>query len=91
MNIRVTEMARWQVRLALQDLIKRRDPEASLFAQALRSLFEEPKTIPDRLCPVEGMSELPHQEVVLGSYRLLFLEKEETLWFLGLWPPIYAN
>jgi len=91
MNVRITELARWQVKLAIQDLLKRRDPEAEQFDQSLRKLFADPSAIPAQLRPLEGMPELPHQEIVVGSYRLLFRREDETLWMLGLWPPLYAE
>jgi len=91
MNVRITELARWQVKLALQDLRKRRDPEADLFAQSLRELVADPTAIPALLRSLEGMPELPHQEIVLGRYRLLFREEGGILWMLGLWPPLYAE
>jgi len=91
MNLQVTHFARCQVHLALRDLRKKQDPEAEAFAKGLRTLLADPDVLPDRLLPLEGMAEVPHREIVLGNYRLFFRKKEHTLWFMGLWPPIYSD
>lgn len=90
MNIRITDAARWQLRLTIQDLGRRQDPEAAQLAKRVREILSSPMLLKDSMRTLEGMPELPHREVELGSYRLLFHQVDDTLWLSGLWPPMYA-
>ena len=89
MNLMITDSARWQLRLTIQDLERKRDPEAAQLAQRVRGILSSPQLLQDLMQPVEGMLELPHREVVVGTYHLFFREEADTLWLTGLWPPMY--
>jgi hypothetical protein len=91
MNVMITDSARWQLRLTIQDLRRKRDVEASQLAQRVHGILSNPSLLRDALRPMEGMTELPHREVVLGSYHLFFREVADTLWLTGLWPPMYPE
>ncbi|MFC2081871.1 hypothetical protein ACFLSF_00075 [Candidatus Bipolaricaulota bacterium] len=91
MKIQVTDFARWQLRLTIQDLSRKQDPEAAHLAEGIRELLSNSTRLNDTLRPLDGMAELPHREMVLGSYHLYFREVEDTLWLAGLWPPMYAH
>ena len=89
MNIMITDSARWQLRLTIQDLQRKRDSEAAQLAQRVRGILSNPLLLQDLMQPLEGMHGLPHREVVLGTYHLLFREEADILWLTGLWPPMY--
>ncbi len=91
MNVRITDSARWQLRLTIQDLKRRRDSEASQLAQRVRGILANPILLQDSLSSIDGMDTLPHREVVLGTYHLFFRQDGNTLWLTGLWPPMYPG
>ncbi|MBU1049431.1 hypothetical protein KKG90_05325 [Candidatus Bipolaricaulota bacterium] len=91
MNVMITDSARWQLRLTIRDLLRKKDSEASQLAQRLRGILTNPILLQDSLQPLEGMAELPHHEIVLGSYHLYFREMEGTVWLTALWPPMYPE
>jgi len=91
MKIRVTETARWQLRLTIPDLARRGDPEAVQLAEGVRALLLEPERLGSLLHPLDGMPELPIRETVIGKYHLYFREVDDTLWLTCIWPPMYAE
>ena len=91
MKIRITDTARWQLRLTIQDLTRKRNPEAAQLTERVRTLFTDPEQLQEVLRPLDGMSELPVRETVLGSYHLYFREEGKTLWLSCLWPPMYPD
>jgi len=91
MKIRITETARWQLRLTLQDLARKRDPEAGELVARVRETLKRPDRLDEALQPLAGMPEVPVRETVLGTYHLYFREVGDTLWLCCLWPPMYAN
>ena len=91
MNIRIADTARWQLRLTIQDLSRKQDPEATKLADGVRELLSNSTRLSNTLRPLDGMAELPHRETVLGSYHLYFRQVEDTLWLTCLWPPMQPN
>ena len=91
MTIMITESARWQLRLTIQDLLRRQDPEAPLLAQRVRAILSNQVLVEDYLQPIAGIEELPHREIPIGSYHLFFRRAQDTLWLCGLWPPMYPE
>jgi len=91
MNVMITDSARWQLRLTIQDLKRKHDTEASQLAQRVRGILSNTILLQDALHPIEGMPEIPHREIVMGTYHLFFREDNGTLWFTGLWPPMMPN
>jgi len=89
MKIQITDFARWQLRLTLKDLRRKRDPEAAALAEGTRDLLSDPTRLQELAQPLASMPRLPLVEVVLGKYHLYFREVEDTLWLTGLWPPLY--
>ena len=91
MKIAIADTARWQLRLTIRDLARKRDPEAAQLSGRVREMLSNPERLKGDLLPLDGMPELPVREIVLGSYHLYCREIEDTLWLSGLWPPMYAE
>lgn len=91
MTIRVSDSARWQLRLTLQNLKKRPGEQHIQLQQEVRALLSNHAQLDGLLSPMEGLAELPYLEVSLEKYRLLFRRVEDTLWLAGIWPPMYSE
>ncbi len=91
MKIRIADTARWQLRLTIQDLARKRDPEAVQLSERVGKVLSNPERLEDLLRPLDGMPELPVREIVLGNYHLYFRDVGDTLWLACLWPPMYAE
>lgn len=91
MTLQVTEFARWQLRLTLQDLKRKPGNRHIELERQVRDVLLGLNILDKRATPISGLSELPYREVVIGSYHLFFRTVEDTLWLVGLWPPLYPE
>ncbi|MFC2095448.1 hypothetical protein ACFLSW_03305 [Candidatus Bipolaricaulota bacterium] len=89
MTVKITDFARWQLRLTAQDLRRKRGDRATQFAKQVAAVLSDRSALEDMGRPMSGLPELPFLEVAVDDYRLFFRTVDDTLWLAGVWPPLY--
>lgn len=91
MSIRITDVARWQLRLAVQDLQKKSGNRHKLLIQEVRHLLDDHAELEEKASPLPGLTQLPYRQVDLETHSLFFRTTDDTIWLVGIWPPQYAE
>jgi len=85
MNVLLTISGRWQLRAAVEAILRRDREQASQFRAEVESLLADPRAIERRGAPLPEFTDLPFREVPINGYRFFFRSEGETLWLAGVW------
>jgi len=90
MKVHIGESARWQIRAAIETLLKRDRAAANGFRDELARLLAAPATLAEEATTLSDFPELPIREVVSHGYRIFLWVRGDAMWIGGVWDALRA-
>lgn len=85
MKLRFTPTARTQFLEALAYIRQDKPSAARRFRERAETALRRLEEFPDSGRVIPEFPELPHREVILGSFRFLYRVERQTVWVVAVW------